>query len=336
MKTPVAVLLAVLLTTTAFAADTGLPDLTSYVLVRNDTRAEVSVNQAADILKDYDVIFIGEAHEHPGNHLAEMALFRAIYERAPNLTLSMEQFERDAQGVLDNYLAGKIGENPFVRDSHAWSNYTTSYRPLIEFAKEHKLPVIAANAPGMVVRCVGKEGAAFLARMKPEQRGWAAAELHTQEGPYRDKFLGFVGSDEGHGGDGGPDTGKPRKAPSESALKSFAAQVTRDDTMAESIAQHIAKNPGRKVVQINGSFHSAGFLGTVERLQMRMPNLKIAVVNPEPVEQPTDLKVDDKKAKGGTFTLLIRELPEFYASEAEMKDAIKRQMAARKKAVCEL
>ncbi len=336
MKCHFAVLLAGLLATTAFAAETALPDLTSFVLVRNDTRVQVSVAEAADILKDYDVIFLGEAHEHPGNHLAQMELFRAIYNRAPNLALSMEQFERDTQPALDNYLAGKIGENPFTRETRAWSNYTTSYRPLIEFAKEHKLPVIAANAPGSAVRCIGMEGEAFLARMKPEQRGWVAAELHTGEGAYRDKFLGFVGSDAGHGGDGKDDTGKPRKAPSEQALKSFAAQVSRDDTMAESIAQHLAKNPGRKVIHTNGSFHSASFLGTVERLQMRMPNLKIAVVNPEPVSKPDDLKVSDKLAAVGTFTLLVRELPDNYATEEEMNTAIKRQMEARKKSVCEL
>ena len=331
-----AALLAALLATSALAAESALPDLTSYVLVHNDTRAAVSVAEAADVLKDYDVIFIGEAHEHPGNHLAQMQLFRALYDRSPNLTLSMEQFERDVQPVVDNYLAGKIGENPFTRDSRAWANYTTSYRPLIEFAKEHKLPVIAANAPGKAVRCIGMEGEAFLARMKPEQRAWVAAELHAQEGAYRDKFLGFVGSDASHGGDGKDNTGNPRKAPSEQALKSFAAQVSRDDTMAESIAQHLTKNPGRKVVHTNGSFHSATFLGTVERLQMRMPGLKIAVVNPEYAEKPNDLKVGDKVAKDGTFTLLIRQLPEFYANDDEMSAAIKRQMEARKKAACEL
>lgn len=335
MKHTVTTLIVALLATTTLAAE-PLPDLTSFVLVRNDTRAEVSVSEAADMLKDFDVIFLGEAHEHPGNHLAQMALFRALYERAPNLALSMEQFERDVQPVLDNYLAGKIGENPFTRETRAWANYSTSYRPMVEFAKEHKLAVIAANTPGKVVRCVGLEGEAFLARMKPEQRGWVAAELHTQEGPYRDKFLGFVGSDAGHGGDGKEDTGKPRKAPSEQALKSFAAQVSRDDTMAESIAQHLAKNPGRKVVHTNGSFHSVTFLGTVERLKMRMPGLKIAVVNPEFAETPGDLKVSDTLAKDGTFTLFIRQLPDFYANEAEMGAAIKRQMEARKKSVCEL
>jgi uncharacterized iron-regulated protein len=317
-----------------------LPDLTSFLLMRTDagarTPTRVSVDQAADVLAGYDVIFIGEAHEHPGNHLAEMELLRAIYDRASNLTLSMEQFERDVQPLVDNYLAGKIGEAPFMHDARAWGNYSTSYRPLIEFAKDHNLPVIAANTPEKIVRCVGKEGEAFLTRLTPEQRAWVAAKLNLQEGPYKDKFMGFAGGDAGHGGEENPDKSALRKPPSETAIRSFAAQVTRDDTMAESIAQHLQKNPGRKVVAINGSFHSESFLGTVERLKLRMPNLKIAVVNPEFADDPMHPAVKPDEAKTGTFVLLLRELPEFYANETEMRDAIKKQLEARAKTTCEL
>jgi uncharacterized iron-regulated protein len=324
------------------APQASLPDLTSFILVRTDAGARtpqvMSVDQAADVLATYDVIFIGESHRHPGNHLAEMQLFRAIHARAPNLSLTMEQFERDVQPVLDDYLAGKIGENPFMEKARAWPNYTTSYRPLIEYAKEHKLPVIAGNAPEDVVRCVGKEGEAFFARMKPAQRGWVAAQLHTEDGPYKDKFMGFVSHDAGHGGDGDKDKKdqKEKKPPSESAIRSFAAQVTRDDTMAESIALHLQKNPGRKVVQINGSFHSDGFLGTVERLKLRMPNLKIAVVSPT---DPDDLKhptVSAEDAKDGTFSLLLRPQPDPYVNGDEMKAAVKRQVKARKETKCTL
>jgi uncharacterized iron-regulated protein len=310
-------------------------DLTSYALVRADNATQsLTVTQAADVLASYDVIFLGELHRHPGNHLAEMALFRAIHERAPSLSLSMEQFERDVQPAVDDYLAGRTGETPFMSASRAWNNYATSYRPLVEYAKAHKLPLIAANAPEKVVRCVGREGADFLKRMTPEQRGWAAADLHLNEGPYRDKFLGFVGSDAGHGGDGSKDKAAQRPPPSESALRSFAAQVTRDDTMAESIALHLQKNPGRKVVHINGAFHSASFLGTVERLQARMPQLKIAVVNP--IQVGGDSKVDQGDLKTGTLLLLIGRLPEDYATDAEMNAAIKKQIAARAASKCEL
>ena len=318
----------------------ALPDLTAYVLIRTDggTREPtvVTVAQAADALAHYDVVFLGESHRHPGNHLAEMALFRAIQERVGAVTLSMEQFERDVQPVVDEYLAGKIGETPFLGESRAWDNYATSYRPLLEYAKEHHLPVLAANAPEMVVRCVGREGPAFLARMKPEQRGCAAATVHLEDGPYKNKFLGFVGGDAGHGGDPNAEKATGNKPPSERALRSYAAQVTRDDTMAESIARHLQTHPGRKVIHINGAFHSDSFLGTVERLKARLPNLKIAVVNPIEPEDMGHPALTVADAKTGTFVLMLRPQPEPYATDDEMKAAVAKQMAARAKTRCEM
>jgi uncharacterized iron-regulated protein len=324
-------------TEAGYALPVTVPDLTSYILVRTEAGAAApriaSVAETADVLAEFDVVFLGEMHRHAGIHHAQMALFREIHARAPDLALSMEQFERDGQPVLDEYLAGKIGENTLAGRVDLWANYGTSYRPLVEFAKEHRLPVIAANAPGMVVRCVGMEGVAFLARLKPEQRDWAAAEINLFEGPYRDKFLGFATSDSGHGGMAPAKPGE-KPAPSAQALRSFEAQATRDDTMAESIARHLQQNPGRKVVHTTGHFHSDAFLGTVERLQLRLPALKIAVVAPVEAKGPAQLSTTDLAR--GTILLVIRPLPAAYASEEEMRAAIRSQMAQRRENKCEL
>jgi uncharacterized iron-regulated protein len=308
-------------------------------LVRTDGGAAspsiVSLASAADALAAFDVIFLGEVHRHAGVHHAQMALFRELHTRSPALSLSMEQFERDQQPVLDDYVAGKIGENTMASRIEVWANYGTSYRPLVEYSKDHKLPVIAANAPAMVVRCVGLEGPSFLARMKPEQRRWAAADLNLQDGPYKDKFMGFATGDAGHGGDPNAKPGEKR-APSEQAVRAFAAQVARDDTMAESIALHLQKNPGRKVVHLTGHFHSDAFLGTVERLKLRMPALKIAVVTPvESGEEPKP-KLTAADTKSGTYLLVIRPLPDPYVTNEEMRAAIKDQMAQRRDNKCEL
>ncbi|MDX2222813.1 MAG: ChaN family lipoprotein [Rhodospirillaceae bacterium] len=320
-------------------AETPVPvDLTEFALVRTDGGARapkaVSVDEAADVLKDYDVIFLGEMHRHPGNHLAQMRLFRALHERVPDLSLSMEQFERDVQDVVDEYLAGAIGEEPFRKRARAWDNYPVSYRPLVEYAKTHRLPVIAAEAPNMVIRCVGQEGPEFLNRMKPEQRGWAAARLDLRDGPYKDKFMRFAAADGGHGEEKSAGDSAP-KGPSAAALRSFAAQVTRDDTMAESIFLHRVKNPGRTVVHLNGSFHSESFLGTAERLAARDPSLRIAVVNPIAARLGQGT-VTAEDAKTGTFVLLIAPPPKGYASMDEMKAAIAEQMKFRDQNKCEL
>jgi uncharacterized iron-regulated protein len=305
------------------AASPALNDLTSFALMRVDqasrTSAALSVDQLADRLKDYDVVFFGEWHDHPGNHLAEMALFRAMHQRSPKLALSLEMFERDVQPVLDDYMAGRIGEEALQRRGRAWSNYPESYRPLVEYAKENALPVIAAEAPTRVVRCVGQEGAEFLSRLRPEQRNWAAAELHLAGGAYRDKFFRFLDEDNGHGEGAATDaTGTPTPA----ALRSYAAQVTRDDTMAESIFLYLQKHPGQKVMHLTGAFHVEGFLGTVERLKLRAPGLKIAVVAPVEAGDPRHPEISASDMGNGNYAVLLRSLPKSYVNDAEMKAAM--------------
>ena len=327
-RTAIAALLVVPLLTSGVAMQAGLaaqsasalPDLMSFQLMRTDSGAPapVTMDQAADALKNYDVVLIGEWHDHTGNHLAEMALLRALYARAPDLGLSMEMFERDTQNVVDDYLAGRIGEDNFRRRGRAWGNYAESYRPLVEFAKEHHLPVIAANVPGAVVRCVGLEGPAYLARMAPDKRGQAAAELHLQEGPYKDKFLRFLEESGSHG----PEADKTPEQKKEEAERSFASQIARDDTMAESIFLSLQKNPARKVVHVTGAFHVEEALGTMERLKMRAPQLKIALVVPAEAEHPdSSPALGAGDAKNANFAILLRASPKEYVNDAERKEA---------------
>ncbi len=322
-----------------YLLNTAVPDLTSYVMLRTGTDGNaptvMETATAAEWLSAYDVVFLGEVHRHVGVHHAQMALFRELHRRYPAVSLSMEQFERDQQPVLDEYIAGKIGENTMAGQISLWANYGTSYRPLVEYAKAHRLPVIAANAPGMAIRCIGMEGPAFLARMKPDQRGWVAAELNLQDGPYRDKFMGFATGDAGHGGSADAKPGEKR-TPSDQAVRAFAAQVARDDTMAESIALHLQKNPGRKVVHLTGHFHSDAFLGTVERLKLRMPSLRIAVVSPVESGDDAAPKITPADTKDGDILLVVRPLPDPYATDAEMRAAIKKQMAQRRENKCEM
>ncbi len=262
----------------------------------------------AQSLAEYDVIFFGEFHGHPGIHLAQMQLLETIQSLRSELTLSMEQFERDTQPYIDDYMAGEIGEQ-YLRDkARAWDNYPTSYRPLIEYAKQHQLPVLAANAPKQAVICVGRKGLEILDEMPDTDRQHVAADIDVSDSAYRDRYMSFLSHNTSHGAGSGGDASEAMQA---MANRSFAAQTVRDETMAESITQHLQRNPNRLVLHLTGHFHSDSFLGTVERLSRRMPELKIAVITPislnrdQPSWKQTDLDT-------GTVLLLVGQLPDDF------------------------
>lgn len=302
------------------AGNSGPQDFDNFKIVQVGGSAPVvvDVDKAADMLTAYDVIFVGEYHDHLANHLAEMSLLRALHRRAPNLALSMEQFERDTQPAVDDYLAGRTGEATLKREGRAWRNYDEAYRPLVEYAKDHGLPIIAANAPENLVRCVGQKGAPFLESLPAARRGWVAAALHTEEGVYKRKFLGLMNGDAAHGG----------ALAGDRAERSFAAQVMRDDTMAESIASFLRGKPGAKVMHVTGAFHVEDRLGTVERLTLRAPQLKIAMLLPAQSERGDVAAIGPDQAKGADFVILLRREPEPYANDKERQAAEARQTSA--------
>ena len=302
-----------------------------FVLTQPDAAAPraVTVTELANAFLRYDVVFFGEFHGHPGVHLQQMKLLRALYERDPKIVLSLEQFERDTQRVVDDYLAGRIGDRTLIDKGRAWDNYPTSYRPLLTFARQHDIPVIAAEAPTWAIACIGQQGADILDAFTPEERGWVAKDLHVDEGKYREKFQQFESGSATHGGGGS--SSPEAKLKSE---RSFTAQVARDDTMAESIFVARQKYPGRRILHLNGAFHSAAFLGLVERLRLRDPTLKIAVIDPVEVDDPKAPAFAEQQRHDGTALLLLYPSPPEFAEGEDPSAFIHSIMAKRKANAC--
>src|SRR5439155_27112377 len=114
--------------------------------------------QMLDELTRADVTFVGENHDHKLAHELELTVLKAVHARKTKTALSLEMFERDVQSVVDEYLGGLITESHFLQSSRPWPNYKTDYSPMVEFAKEQRLPVIAANAPRRYVNIVSRKG----------------------------------------------------------------------------------------------------------------------------------------------------------------------------------
>lgn len=228
-------------------------------------------------LQQADVILIGEWHTHAGIHRFQTDILKQLAAGERPIALSMEQITRDKQGVLNEYLQGHIGEQYFIKQSSAWPNYESDYRPLIEFAKRSEIPVIAANAPKKIVRCIGRQGVNYLNKLDTSERGFVAETINTGDSLYKEKFMASMHH------------GKP-----EQTEKQYAAQMTWDETMAESIVKFLEKNQGTQVIHVAGKFHTEGGLGTAASILNRNPDLKVAIITPntEIVTDSTDYQLE--------------------------------------------
>ena len=139
----------------------------------------------------HDVVFFGEVHDNDRCHEQQLELLKSLFAKRPDLVVSMEMFERDVQGELDAFLAGELGEDDFRKRSRAWSNWH-HYRGIVQFAKKHGLPVVAANAPLAMVRKVSKGGGLAAVEGQPH----VAREVSAPHDAY---YESFVAAMSGHG-----------------------------------------------------------------------------------------------------------------------------------------
>jgi uncharacterized iron-regulated protein len=249
----------------------------------------VKLAQIIDALQTADVVFLGEQHDDATAHGLQFDIFRQTFERYGKtrpVALSLEMFERDTQSVIDEYLQDLINESNFIAASRAWNNYKTDYRPLVEFAKQNKLPVVAANAPRRYVNLVARKGREALSQLSPTAKTYLAPLPYAQASKeYSNKFAALMGGMGAH---------------SPNILDS---QSLWDATMADSVAKTLNTNKNAFVVHLNGGFHTENRLGAVEHLLKYNPKTRVVVVTIKSVENYPNFDAA-KDAKAGDFVIL--------------------------------
>jgi uncharacterized iron-regulated protein len=225
-----------------------------------------------------DVALVGEQHDDPNTHRLEAAMLQGLLRRNVALTVSLEMFERDTQSALDSYLAGSMSEEDFLKGSRPWPRYATDYRPLVELARAHQWPVLAANVPRRLAQVVAKSGKDALGGLPETDRPFIAVDLQC---PRDDYFTRFVESMGGH-----PTAGQDANAADATNERYYWSQCLKDETMAESIAASFRRQEGRPgtIVHYNGAFHSDFGLGTAERVRRRLPGRRVVIASMLPVD----------------------------------------------------
>ena len=259
-------------------------------------RSDGSVADIESILKaarQNDVIFLGETHTDPVAHYLEKRLFEGIAD--DKTTLSLEMFESDVQYVLDEYLAGLIGEEHLIAAGRAWKAYKTDYRDLIEYAKAKKLPVVAANAPRRYVNRVSRLGRDSLGDLSAQAKATLPPLPYVEaSADYAYKFTKLMEEARKEN----EASKRPVPQGEMNIPRALAAQSLWDAGMAFSIAQHLTRQPDRRVVHVNGAFHTEQHLGIVEHLLRYRPGVKVIVVTMIPAKKFPAFDAESMGGKG--------------------------------------
>jgi uncharacterized iron-regulated protein len=206
-----------------------------------------------------DAVFIGELHNNPIAHWIELAVTEYLFEQKGSLlVLGAEMFERDDQLLIDEYLAGLYDASKFEAEVKLWKNYTTDYKPLLEFARENDLRFIATNIPRRYASMVNKGGFEALDSLSEKALGYIAPVPF----PYDPELKCY--SDMMEMGGGHATENLPR------------AQAARDATMAWSLFENWSE--GNVLVHYNGSYHSKNHQGIIWYLNYYLPGLNIVTI----------------------------------------------------------
>ncbi|MDI1356534.1 MAG: ChaN family lipoprotein [bacterium] len=242
---------------------------------------EITLADVIQDVKNYDVVFFGEEHNDSVAHFLQLEVLKGLYETyGEKVTLSMEMFETDCQLVLDEYLAGYIREKNIKKEARTWSNYK-DYRALVEFAKEKKLKVVAANSPARYNNMASRNGQVALKDLSKVAKSFLPPlPYDTATGDYYQKFMSQMSD--------GASAGIPSKDTSIKALPSLNSMMPKhivhsqslwDATMAYSISKIFKTNKNAKVLQLNGKFHSDEGFGAVAQLKKYSPKLKVLIIS---------------------------------------------------------
>lgn len=261
---------------TAFTGDNKLSE-NNYRIYSVKQDKEIKLDDIVTEMKNYDVVFFGEEHNDSVGHYLEAELLKKLHTTyGEDVTLALEMFETDCQTVLNEYLQGFIRERNFIKEARAWSNYQ-DYKPLIEFSKENKIDVIAGNAPSRYVNLAARKGRDALMSLPDISKSHLPPlPFDTATGDYYQKLTGVSHSTQ----KSATDTTKKKSLVS-MHMPPFAihSQSLWDASMAYSISEYFKNHKNKKIMQVNGRFHSDEFFGIVAQLKKYNPTIRIMVIS---------------------------------------------------------
>jgi len=201
----------------------------------------ISLEKVIENIKDKKVIYIGERHDRFSHHVNQLNIIKGLYKLNKKLAIGMEAFQRPFQKEIDDYINDRIDERRFLKNTEYFKRWRLDYnlyKPIIDYAKENKIPIIALNIDGEITSKVSQSG---MDNLTEKEKRSLPVEMDFSDEDYRERLREVF---------------KEHPNSRQSNFDFFLqAQVVWDETMAESIDGFLKEHPDYQIVVLAGSGH---------------------------------------------------------------------------------
>lgn len=253
------------------------------------------------------VVLLGETHDNRDHHRWQLHTMAALFAVHPDMVIAFEAFPRRVQPVLDRWVRGDLNESAFLRRSEwntVWRFDPSLYMPLFQFARMHRIPMVAMNVDHALISTINqkgvdgvppkdREGVGLPAPPAPQYRASLKAVFDQHDAaqhPQKTKTASHAPA-AGHG---------DKNARFDHFV---AAQITWDRAMAEAIARARRAKTSPLVVAIAGRGHLEYGYGIAHQLKALGVSSVATLVPWDPNRPCAALKSDGRAIADAVFGL---------------------------------
>ncbi len=226
-------------------------------------------------LKGVRLLFVGESHTEIEIHRLQLRVIQELKRAGRRVHVGLEMYPYTDQGFLDEWNAGGLTEEAFVKKSRwykSWGYHWDYYREIFLFAKANGIPLHGVNTPREVVSAVRKKG---FKDLTPEEAAHIPSRIDTESAEGKRLFSANFGPEDSMHGTMTP----------EQLEGMYRAQCTWDATMAFNAVQALKADPDSAAIMVVliGSGHVVYGLGA-ERQAKTWFDGKTATLVPVPIQ----------------------------------------------------
>lgn len=202
------------------------------------------------------IIYVGETHTNLNHHLNQLRIIKALYKNNQKLVVAMEMFQTPYQKYIDEYIQGKTSLYDFLKQTQyykRWKFNYNLYKPIIDFAKDKNIKVLAINTSRDIIKEVSKKG---ILKVKDKEK--LPNNIDQSSLIYKNDIETIFNQHQ-------QDDNTKKKTPYKLDYF-YQSQLIWDETMTSNIVNFLDKNKDYQMVVIVGAGHIQKHYGIPKRV----------------------------------------------------------------------